>query len=294
LLRVAIALSFFIYASASDWRTRRVKNIVWMILGVIAFATLWVDMLATGAPLITQSILLPLAFLFADVFWDRERELGKPAGMLAIALYALSFLWIAYIGYTVLTGDTQWDDVSGPFVAFFAVILFELFYMFDVIKGGADAKAVICLAVLFPLYPDISDIVPIIRPAADAVLTFFPFALSVLFMGALASCAVPLYILAKNIRGGRKMGLRSLLGFPLPIDEVEKHFVWLIEWVEDGKVKFSYRKQRNSDMLKADLAALREMGLNEAWVTYKIPFIIPLTVGLLMVILVGNLLFLVY
>lgn len=293
-LRVVIALSFFIYASASDWRTRRVKNIVWIVLGIISFAILWLDMLNAGAPLIAQTLLLPLAFLFADIFWDREKNLRKPAGMLAAALYVVSFVWMAYVGYAVVAGDVRWSDVSGPFIAFFVVIIFELFYMFDVIRGGADAKAVICLAILFPSYPDFSSAIPLIQPAAHEILTFFPFALSVLFMGALISIAVPLYFLIRNIRNGKKAGLKSLLGFTLPIDEVEGRFVWLMEWVEAGQVKFSYRKPRESNAIKADLAGLRDIGRKEVWVTYKIPFILPLTLGLIFVLVVGNLLFLVY
>lgn len=300
MLRIIIALAFFSYASISDWRTRRVKNIIWMALGVLSFVLLLADLMFlrifqnAGDPVIAESIMLPLAFLFIDVFWEREKDIKKPIGFLAIALYIISFVWISYIGYSVVNGNVAWEDVSGPYVAFCAVIVFEIFYMTDVIKGGADAKALICLAILFPWYPDISSGIPMIVPAVEAVRTFFPFALSVLFMGALVSCAVPIYYLSKNIGGGKKSGLRAFIGFRLPIEEVEKHFVWLMEWVEEGQVRFSYRKPRETETLKADLAALKERGLKEVWVTYKIPFIIPMTIGLLIVIFAGNLLFLFY
>lgn len=294
-LRVILAFSFFAYASASDWKTRKVRNAVWVILGIASLALFWVEMLISGAPLIAQSLLLPLAFIFADVFWEKEGGWRKPAGLTAIVLYIVSFCWIGYVVYTVAVGETQWTaEISGPLVAFVMVIVFELFYMFDVIKGGADAKAVICLAMLFPSYPQLANSIPIILPNADWVLTLFPFALSVLFMGALAACLVPLYFFARNAKEGRLSGARSFLGFTMPIDEVEKHFVWPLEWVEGGQVRFSYRKIRDSKDTKADLVALREAGRSEIWVTYKIPFIIPLTAGMLFVIVIGNLLFLVY
>lgn len=295
IVRIVLAIIFFAYASASDWRTRRVRNIVWIVLGACALILFLIDLETHGGTLMLESELLPVAFIFFDIFWEREKGIKSRSGAIAAAMYVAAFIWMCYVTYYLLSNLGGWSQYfAGPIVAFAAILLFELFYMFDVIKGGADAKALICLAVLFPWYPDISANIPLIVPAADMVRVFFPFALSVLFMGALAACSVPLYILAKNIRAKRKMGARSLLGFQLPIDEVEKHFVWLIEWVEDGKLRFSYRKQRDSEMLKGDLAALRAMGLKEVWVTYKIPFIIPLTAGLIMVLLVGNLLFLVY
>jgi preflagellin peptidase FlaK len=267
---------------------------VWMDLGIIAFILFWMEMYQAGAPLIAQSILLPIAFLFADIFWEREKGLKSLAGMLSATLYILSFVWIAFIGYEVQFGMVSWSDVSAPFVAFFLVVIFEVFYMFDVIKGGADAKAVICLAILFPVYPEIVSSIPVITPASDLVLTFFPVALSTLFMGALVALVVPIYFLIRNIRKGEKIGLRTLLAFTLPIDEVEKHPVWLVDRVDEGQVKFNFRKVRESETLKADLAALKEIGQVEAWVTYKIPFIIPLMIGLLEVLVIGNLLFLIY
>jgi len=295
LARIAVALIFFVFASISDWRTRRVDNITWIVLGAIAFGLFWLDLMHRNAPLISQSLLLPTLFLFVDIFWDRKKDIKTLTGSVGAILYILSFSWIAYVGYSVLTGTTVWNEnISGPMVAFAMVVVFELFYMLDVIKGGADAKAVICLAVLFPWYPDFVNGLPLINSTYAAVPDFFTFALSVLFVGALISLVTPFYFLARNIKSGNKIGGRSFLGFTLPIDQVEGQFVWLIEWVEDGQLRFSARKMRDSANIKEDLAALRAMGKDDVWVTYKIPFIIPLTVGMAVVLVLGNPLFLLY
>jgi preflagellin peptidase FlaK len=295
LARIAVALIFFVFASISDWRTRKVGNITWIVLGATAFGFFWLDLMQRNAPLISQSLLLPTLFLFVDIFWDRKKEIRTLTGSVGAILYILSFSWIAYVAYSVLSGTTEWNEnISGPMVAFAMVVVFELFYMLDVIKGGADAKAVICLAVLFPWYREVVNGLPLISPTYVAVPVFFTFALSVLFVGALISLVTPFYFLARNIKSGNKIGGRSFLGFTLPIDQVEGQFVWLIEWVEDGQLKFSARKMRDSANIKGDLAALREMGRDEVWVTYKIPFIIPLTVGMAVVLVLGNPLFLLY
>ncbi|HUW43335.1 MAG TPA: hypothetical protein VMW02_03765, partial [Thermoplasmata archaeon] len=184
--RIAVALIFFMFASISDWRTRRVGNLTWIVLGAIAFGLFWLDLMDRNASLISQSLLLPILFLFVDIFWDRKKEIKTLPGTIGAILYILSFSWVAYVGYSVLTGTTVWDEsISGPIIAFAMVVVFELFYMLDVIKGGADAKAVICLAVLFPLYPNVVDGLPLITPTFEAVPDFFTFALSVLFVGAL-------------------------------------------------------------------------------------------------------------
>jgi preflagellin peptidase FlaK len=293
LARVAAVLIFFVFASISDWRTRKVGNITWIILGAIAFGLFWLDL--RNAPLISQSLLLPTLFLFIDIFWDRKKEIKTLTGSVGAILYVLSFSWVAYVAYSVLSGATEWnEDISGPMVAFAMVVVFELFYMLDVIKGGADAKAVICLAVLFPWYPDVVNGLPLINPTYAAIPDFFTFALSVLFVGALISLVTPFYFLARNIRSGKKISGRSFLGFTLPINKVEGQFVWLIEWVEDGRLRFSARKMRDSANIREDLAALRAMGKDEVWVTYKIPFIIPLAVGVAVVLVLGNPLFLLY
>ena len=298
LIKVLVAIAFFLYASLSDWKTRRVKDLVWIILGSIAFVMLLIELVMRNASLLEISLLLPLAFMFYDIFWDREHGWRTMEGALAIALYALSFSWLVFVvmnapAYPV--GEPYGFPPIVSLVMIFAlVVLFELFYMFDVIKGGADAKAVICLAILFPWYPELTGSLPVIRPVAEAVLTFFPFALSVLFVAALMSLLTPLYFLFKNMSAGNRLSLRSLMGFQIPIAEVEKRFVWLMEWVEGGKLKFSARKPRPSESLSADLAALQALGLKEVWVTYKIPFMIPMTISILFVIVVGNPLFALY
>ena len=295
LARIAVALIFFAFASISDWKTRKVGNITWIVLGAIAFGLFWLDLMQRNAPLISQSLLLPTLFLFVDIFWDRKKDIKTLTGSAGAILYILSFSWVAYVAYSVMTGSTVWNEnISGPMIAFAMVVVFELFYMLDVIKGGADAKAVICLAVLFPLYPEVVNGLPLINPTFDAIPDFFVFALSVLFVGALISLVTPFYFLARNIRSGNKISGRSFLGFTLPINKVEGQFVWLIEWVEDGQLRFSARKMRDSANIREDLEALRAMGKDEVWVTYKIPFIIPLAVGVAIVLVLGNPLFLLY
>lgn len=295
LLRIILVLGFFIYASVSDWRTRRVPDKTWLLLGTIGLAILLADLLSREANLIAISVLLPVAFIFYDIFWDRESGLKSASGIVASAGYIASFIWTLYILVSVVGDSIEWSaEVSGPVVAFFIIILFELFYMFDVIKGGADAKAAICLAILFPWYPALVSGLPIITPSIEGVDTLFPFALSVLFIAAVISVITPIYYISRNLKFGEAITGRALVGFKLPLEEVEKHFVWLIEWMDGEEHRFSARKPRDSATLAEDLDALGRAGIRQVWVTYKIPFIIPMTIAIVIILVLGNPLFTLY
>lgn len=296
LLRSAIGVAFFAYASISDWRTRRVKDVTWIVLGSIALALICTDLLSADTiSWISISLLLPIAFVFYDIFWNREGGLNTATGVIAAALYIASFAWIGYIGYLVAVGECSWTrEISGPFVAFAMIIVFELFYMLDIVRGGADAKALICLAILFPWYPEITTSLPLIVPQFQEILSIFTFSLSVLFVGALITAFMPLYFVIRNVRAGEKIGIRSFVGFTVPIHEVEEKRFWLIEWVEEGKPKFNARRPRDTETLKQDLAALGALGIRRVWVTYKIPFIIPLAIGMVFILIVGNPIFAIY
>jgi len=295
LLRIVLVLGFFIYASVSDWRTRKVANFTWLLLGTIGLTLFLTDLMSRDAEAVALSALLPIAFVFYDIFWDRESGLKSASGIAASIAYGASFIWIGYILFTIVNGDIEWSaEVSGPVVAFFMIILFELFYMLDVIKGGADAKAVICLAILFPWYPALFSGVPMITPNLDGIDTLFSFPLSVLFVAAVISVLTPIYYIYRNLKSGTPISGRALVGFRLPVDDVENRFVWLMEWMDGERRRFSARKPRDSAMLKKDLEALRDAGIEEVWVTYKIPFIIPMTAAIVIVLLLGNPLFALY
>lgn len=295
LLRIALVLGFFVYASVSDWRTRKVADATWLLLGTIGLALLLTDLLSREAEVMALSLLPPIAFVFYDIFWDRESGLKSASGMVASIAYVVSFIWMLYILASIVGGSIEWSaEVSGSVVAFFMIILFEIFYMLDVIKGGADAKAAICLAILFPWYPALVSGIPVITPSIEGVDTLFSFPLSVLFIAAVISVLTPIYYIYRNLKSGKSLSGRALLGFKLPLEEVEKHFVWLIEWMDGEKLRFSARKPRESGTLKEDLEALRAAGIEEVWVTYKIPFIIPMTAAIVIVIILGNPLFALY
>jgi hypothetical protein len=165
-----------------------------------------------------------------------------------------------------------------------------LLYQFDVIKGGADAKALIALSIMFPIYPVIGPL-PLIPVPFETAQFVLPFPLVVLFNAAILTLAVPVALFAFNVSRRRFRFPAMFIGYVLPIAEAKNKYVWPMERFEDGERKLILFPGPSEDT-GADFDRLAEAGIQEVWVTPKIPFLIPITASLVFSVVVGNLLFL--
>jgi preflagellin peptidase FlaK len=166
------------------------------------------------------------------------------------------------------------------------IVFFFVMYQLDVIKGGADAKALIALSLLFPAYPELAGL-PVLELNDPASLNILPFPVLVLFNGAILTLLVPIGMLLVNlVRRDIRFPL-MLFGTRMSIEEAEKKHVWPMERAADGKVR-TVLFPRSDD--EADWDALRAAGVDRPWVTPKVPFLIPLTLAVPFSLLLGNLL----
>lgn len=139
---------------------------------------------------------------------------------------------------------------------------------------------------MHPFYPVIS-LLPLIHPSgSQPSVESFGFSIIVVFYAALiVVIAVPLYYVIKNPRGDRKLP-NALFGYRMKIDEAKKAFVWPMEVLKDGKIML--RLYPGDDDPKAELDALKTSGRDTVWVTPKLPFIVPMTVGYILAVVLGN------
>jgi len=246
---------------------------------------------------------MAIAWIYFDIFWKGDEIFGEEGlnlggvNALRLSFYLLSAA-IFIGGVYLFLGDMQFSVL----ISVLAMLLFiYLLYMFDVIKGGADAKALMMLSLLFPHYPAISSMaasLPLIPPLTtgsfSGVITweqiFLPFSFIIFMTGAMVSLAVPIALFAINAAHGNVSIPQALFGYKMPLDEVEKHHVWLMERAVDGKIKVSLFPRDDND---EQIAALKGMGVEEVWVNPKIPFLIPITIGLIISIIAGNILMLI-
>lgn len=285
-LQLLAAIAVLCLASARDLRTRRVSNTFWIGLSVLGIVLLPLRIINDDAPIEYSLILIPVFAILSDVFLDLDGDSTFSRyfpmlkyGVALAATTALGMVWI----------DEKYFQ---PLLAIPVVMMvIVLMYMFDLIRGGADAKALISLTVLFPAYPVVAGF-PLIA-ANETLQIIFPFSLSVLVNAAILVVFLPIVFLAKNLARGDVRFPQAFAGYRMDIDRVAGKHVWLMERIENDQHIF-YARPRSDEDLVQELGRLRERGLTRVWVTPKIPFIVPMLAGFVLTIIAGNVLFLLF
>lgn len=151
--------------------------------------------------------------------------------------------------------------------------LMYLFYSLRIF-GGADAKGLMVLAWLAPGTPDVEKAFTI--PAGDALVN-----------ATFITLALPIGFLVYNLVRGQ-LSWMSLLGVRMRIEDAESRHVWPMHKIVDGKVVSKVWQQIGTD-LTGRYQQLRQAGMTHVWATPKIPFMVPLLIGLILVSWFGNL-----
>jgi archaeal preflagellin peptidase FlaK len=285
-LMVAIAFTVLFLAARADWKTREASDLYWIVIGAVGMVFLAVQILNDGVDLLYLLILVPIGLFFLDIFWERKGMFEDGINLIPLGMYVLGFAILGALIYLFNADLYFWKLMIVPIM----FLVFILLYQFDIIKGGADAKALIALAILFPLYPLI-DTLPLIHVPYDAAQFVLPFPLLILFNAAVMTIAVPVFLLFYNLAKRQVRFPAMLFGYKLPLAEAKKKFVWPMERVENGALKFSVFPKA-SESTESEFDMLAAAGLQEVWVTPKIPFLVPIAASLLFSAIVGNLLFL--
>jgi len=292
--RLAIGAGFLLAAAASDVRQRRVRDPLWVLLGSAGIGIAAVELAFRNEGLAAWSLLGSAAILFYAVFYgeplvDEEgmhlRPLRIGGFLLAAALIAFSIGLVATAPSPVSQGTIEL--LSIPVM----VVLYQLFYRVRLLHGGADAKGLIALTLLVPMYPS-ADPFPLLTldpRVQSAVRAAFPFSLVVWVDAAILTLGVPLALLAYNAARGDLRLPQAFLGYRARIDPLPRH-VWLMERITDkGDHVLVLFPRRGTDPA-SDVARLRAAGIERAWVQPQIPFMVPLLAGLLLAFLLGNVL----
>jgi preflagellin peptidase FlaK len=244
--RTVLCLSFLIYASWSDYKTREVSNKVWIIFGPIAL------------------ILTGLQF----VLFSPE----------LLVTYVLAFAITTTLG-------------------------FAIFYVGGF--GGADAKALMCIALALPVFP--SSILPLPKGLFSPIFPLTIFTNSVLF-GALSV----FYALFRNIiwtgvhkksvfeglqkeSFGRKV-VALVSGYKIGLTKFEHGHMYPLEDVEvteDGTKKRKLlvfpKDEEREDIVARIKDNIKEQNLDETvWATPGLPLLIFVTLGLIVALTYGD------
>jgi archaeal preflagellin peptidase FlaK len=288
LVRLGIALAIACSASISDCRKREVSDAHWAAMGVAGLALLAVQIVQDNVDLTYLLFLLPVAWFFFDMLVDRRGMFEDGINPLPIGLYLGSFAILAYLLSQFWNTGYMWQLMVIPVL----FVLIYFLYQFNIIKGGADAKALMAVALILPSYPIIGPF-PLIHVTVDATQYIMPFAILVLFNAALLTLAVPVVMVFYNLYR-RDVKLPAMLfGFMMDLPEARTRFVWPMEYMSEGVLKMSVFV-RSDDSTEDQINQLEAAGRTKIWVTPKIPFLIPITVSLLFSAIVGNIIFLLF
>ncbi len=289
--RLAAGTAFLVVAAASDLRTRRVRDPLWIGLGTLGLVVVAVKFVVESAPWSAWTFAGSAALLFYAVFFGRPltEEDGFHARSVRIAVFSVAgVMWIApfaFRGAVPATGSTA-ELASTPVI----IVAYQGLYRLRILHGGADAKGLMAITLLVPTYANALPF-PLLMPdpRVDAALRIvFPFSLVVWVDAAIVSLAIPIGLFLFNVLRGDVAIPQAFLGYRARLDPFPAH-AWLMEKItsrgEHVLVLFPKRGENPAD----DIARLRATGVDRAWVTPKTPFMLPLLVGFLLAFLAGNL-----
>ncbi len=285
-IKVLIALGALIYASYHDIRTRHIPPWVWWPVGIAGLIFYGIEAYTTDPMLLIM--LIPMTGILIEALVDRGDVIDLKSGRINIPFFLLyivsviAFIWGALNLYP-----------EPLFMASAAAILISILYFFmyyrDIIHGGADAKALVMLSLLFPFYPSFAGFPYFAAPYPVSVL--LPFSFSVLFMASLLLSLTPIYFLFSNLAKGKRKFPEMMLGYYLPVSEAKNKKVWPMLRIKDGEPVRTLFPRKSHDFSWEELESA---GITEVWVTPKVPFIAMILLGFIVIVVLGNPLFAVF
>ena len=303
LLRFAILLLCMGGAAAMDHWQRRVPNDWWIRWGVAIVFMLCIEMmmLETDVPLLLMAL--------GIVAWASISVLGTPSitdikagSQLDLAVSAWYVLGIVGIGCSLLLHgeNALWIlgiltdapllhmnssselslalnhanmflDLIGLAIS---VAFVELAWRMRLLHGGADAKALMIVAISLPWWSGIGVI---------GSTSMIPPMISVLVWSAGGFLLLPLRTMFRNFSRGVRSPIKMIWHAERwSLENIPGNHLWILSEViddTDGTRRVSTRMRprrikEDSNAISNRIAELKEMGETEAWITKKHPFLI--------------------
>jgi len=294
--RVGVLLLGMGWAAWMDHKERRVSNSHWMIwvkpaifiwcLELLAREADWTIFLTASAVVAYASVAVIGRPTIKDVLS------GNRLDIIVSMWYLVSIIGVI-VGMTkygdvdlldILLGEESgmaalyWTTLSGLIVIF----VIDFGWRLRLIHGGADAKALMWVAILVPNW----STMPVVLDYGSEVTLRLPPAISLLMWGGISFLLIPILLIVKNIIYGNVKSVSDLRMFwhstVMPIDKVQDSHVWLLtSMIEmpNGELK-TYHKTRaprrtpSDEQLAMQIEELKTNNVEEVWVSYKLPLLV--------------------
>ena len=310
-VRVGVLLLGMAWAAWMDHKNRRVPNEHWIVWAKPAVFIWALDLMVQGAD---WTIYLTAAGVVA---YASVSVFGRPTLKDARAgswMDRWFLIWYVAAAVGTVAGALRYQDVTPMDVilnqgdslgilwwktaAVFLVIFFiDLAWRMRLLHGGADAKALMWVTLVFPTWATVP--LPFATDAWSSVVAL-PVSIALLIWGGLAFLLIPVVMLALNLKGGHLRGLSDLKlawhASMIPLDDVVKHHVWLLTdtmSMPNGEERIVHRSRAprqtpTDEALQAHIERLRVLGVDEVWVSFKMPLLVFLFPAVLPLVLVGD------
>lgn len=294
--RVGVLLLGMGWAAWMDHKARRVSNEHWLVWVKPAVFIWCLELLARGADwtvFLTASAIVAYASM-AVIGRPTVKDIlaGNREDILVSMWYLVSFVGVAFgmVKYSdvdlldLLLGEATgmvalyWTTLSGLLVIF----VIDLGWRLRLIHGGADAKALMWVAILIPNW----STMPVITDYNRDIILQLPPAISLLMWGGLTFLLIPVVLVIRNLVQGNVKSLGDLRMFwhstVMDLDKVQQSHVWLLtSMIEmpDGQMSVYHRTRAprrtpTEQELSEQLATLQDNNIEEVWVSYKLPLLV--------------------
>ena len=272
-VRVSVVFAVMIYASVSDIRSREVTDRCWWILGILGIGCMIYSAFAEGMRWEYVLLIIGSVMILADILSEviDNNTVGKIFHVLMALMFLIPLMY-------------SFDDmiVKQFFMVFVMFIVFLLMFITGIVKGGADVKCLIVLSMVFTSYPSLSGF-PLIASPGPMYEMIFQFSIMVLFFAALLSMLTMFYVLSVNIRNGDRQVKKRYMGFMMSIEKARSSYVWPLQFVSDAGIVTTWKAQDPEVLNDLDAA-----GAENVLVTPMVPFMVPMTIAILFLTLIGN------
>jgi preflagellin peptidase FlaK len=224
--------------------------------------------------------------------------------------------WILFapIGFTLTFVEVYFFEPSQLTlygISFALTAAFSLIIFYSGGFGGADAKALMCLALVVPFYPA-NLLNPLFSGASPISQIVFPFTVfsNAVLLSAFSAVIMVVYNMLWRLRFGRELftsayenrslGRKILIlitGYKVSIDQLkQKWHVYPLEDVEEKSQNTFIRKLlvlpkdegRDATVERLEKAVKAGIIQNGIWATPGLPFLIFVTIGLALALFLGD------
>lgn len=187
LIKFLIGVIFLSIASFQDMKDREIMSIIWLIMGIISSIFL----------ILFYFTNIFFVIILIIIFFSWFIELEKIEKYLDIIVFLISMLVLLYL-----------NENPVFFVDIILMLAYKYLHYAGILGGKADARAIMAITLLNPLYPELFSSFYARRFIVQLI---FPYSLEVLFYAAILNAIIfSIYLFIKNMKNNSPKELNKI------------------------------------------------------------------------------------